>query len=400
MKRIGLLIERHWHYGRRLCEGIAAYSRECGDLALEFPEWDALGDTKALRQYDGFIARIWSPEMAAQLKAARRPVVDVYGGEPSDDFVLVDQNARLISQLAVRHFIEHHFTQFAFCGYAFQRYSALRRESFVHALELNHFRCSVFEDKSFSADKFGQKVIGKGNYDAGIRSKRLERWLRMLKKPVAIFCAHDLVALELVRVCRELGINVPREVAVLGVDNDPLLCDFTNPTISSVDPNPFEIGHQAAWTLVHWIDNPKRKPKDVRPAPAGLVERMSTQAFPFPEPWMTDALVYIRRNIARNINASEVIAFLKLSHTTVEKAFRARLGVSVRQEIAKVRIEEAKRLLEKTALPLAEVCSLSGFSSKAYFTAAFNEATGSTPLEWRLAKKRHPQSGSAAHQNS
>ena len=105
---------------------------------------------------------------------------------------------------------------------------------------------------------------------------------------------------------------------------------------------------------------------------------------------MTDALVYIRRNIARNINASEVISFLKLSHTTVEKAFRARLGVSVRQEIAKVRIDEAKRLLEKTTLPLAEVCSLSGFSSKAYFTAAFNEATGTTPLEWRITKSRHP----------
>ena len=70
-------------------------------------------------------------------------------------------------------------------------------------------------------------------------------------------------------------------------------------------------------------------------------------------------------------------------------AFRARLGVSVRQEIAKVRIDEAKRLLEKTTLPLAEVCSLSGFSSKAYFTAAFNEATGTTPLEWRITKSRH-----------
>lgn len=389
MKRIGLLIERHWHYGRRLCEGIAAYSREYGDLALEFPDWTKLGNVKALRQYDGFIARIWSPEMASQLKAANRPVIDVYSGKTTEDFVLVDQNARLISQLAVRHFIEHHFTQFAFCGYAFQRYSTLRRESFVHALELNHFRCSVFEDESFSADKFGQKIIGKGDYDAGIRSKRLERWLKRLKKPVAIFCAHDLVALELVRACQKLGINVPHEVAVLGVDNDPLLCDFTNPTISSIDPNPFEIGYQAAHALVRWIDDPKHKPKDIKPAPAGLVERMSTQVFPFPEPWMTDALVYIRRNVARNINASEVISFLQLSHTTVEKAFRARLGVTVRQEIAKVRIDEAKRLLEKTTLPLAEVCSLSGFSSKAYFTAAFNEATGTTPLEWRIAKSRH-----------
>lgn len=386
MKRVGLLIERHWHYGRRLCEGIAAFARERGDLSLEFVEWKAGRGGKALRGFDGFIARVWSDRMAAALKATGRPVVDVYSGEPSDGFVLVDQNAMLIARLAARHFIERRFTRFAFCGYAFQRYSTLRREHFVHALGLNHFRCSVFEDRRFSPARFGHRILGVGDFSAGMRSKRLERWLAGLEKPVAVFCAHDLVALELARACGDLGICVPEEVAILGVDNDPLLCDFTNPTISSIDPNPFEIGRQAASALVRWIDDPARKPEDARPEPAGISERMSTRVYLYPEPWLTDALVYIRRNVARNINASEVIRHLKLSHTTVEKAFRARLGTSVRQEIAKVRIEEAKRLLENTTLPLADVCSLSGFSSKAYFTAAFGRATGTTPLVWRTSK--------------
>ena len=384
------MIERHWHYGRRLCEGIAAYARENGDLALDFIGWDAANDTKAIRQFDGLIARVWSDVIADRLRAAERPVIDVYSGKPGDDFVLVDQNPRLIGQLAARHFIEHHFTRFAFCGYAFQMYSTLRRKAFVHTLELNHFTCEVYEDTSFSMDKFGQRIIDGGNYDAGIKAKSLERWLRRLEKPIAVFCAHDLVALNLIKVCQASGIDVPREVAVLGVDNDPLLCDFTNPTISSIDPNPFEIGYQAAKSLVQWMGDPDRKPADMRPAPTGLVERMSTQVFPFPETWLADALAYIRRNVARNINASEVISFLKLSHTTVEKVFRNRLGVSVRQKIAQVRIEEAKRLLEKTTLPLADVCALSGFSSKAYFTAAFKTAAGTTPLEWRIAKRRRP----------
>jgi LacI family transcriptional regulator len=385
MKRIGLIIERHWHYGRRLCEGIAAYARERGDLSLEFVECEADGGVKSLRGFDGFVARIWNGKMASALKATGRPTVDVYSGERSDDFVLVDQNARLIAQLAARHFIERRFTRFAFCGYAFQRYSTLRREYFVHALELNHFRCGVFEDRNFSAGKFGQRILGRGDFSAGIRSKRLERWLAGLEKPVAVFCAHDLVALDVAKACGELGIDVPHDVAVLGVDNDPLLCDFANPTISSIDPGPFEIGRQAANALATWIDDPARKPEDIRPEPAGIVERTSTRVFLYPEPWLTDALVYIRRNVARNINASEVIGHLGLSHTTVERAFRARLGLSVRQQIAKVRIDEAKLLLEKTSIPLAEVCSRSGFSSKAYFTAAFRCATGSTPLEWRLA---------------
>jgi LacI family transcriptional regulator len=387
VKKIGLLIERHWHYGRRLCEGIAARSRESGDLSLEFLEWGEFGRAGILRKFDGFIARIWNPDMAAKLKESGRPVIDVYSGESDDDFVLVDQNPQLIGQLAAQHFIDHHFTRFAFCGYAFQRYSTLRREAFAQKLALNALQCDIFEDKSFSAEMFGRRIIDKGTYDAGIRSKDLERWLKKLEKPVAVFCAHDLVALDLVKICKELNISVPGEIAILGVDNDPLLCDFSNPTISSIDPNPFEIGYQAAKKLSRWIDRPSHKPKDVKPAPIGLTERNSTQVFPFPEPWLSDALVYIRRNISRNINASEVISMLKLSHTTVEKTFRKRLGTSIRQEIANARIEEAKRLLEETSAPLSNVATLSGFSSKSYFTAAFNQATGTTPLKWRMEKQ-------------
>ena len=382
------MIERHWHYGRSICEGVAAFARENGGLSLEFLKWEDLKDVATLRKLDGIIARVWSESMAKALRSSRRPIIDVYGSGVHDDFVLVDQNARLIGQLAARHFIEHRFTRFAFCGYACQRYSVLRREAFVRTLQLNRFDCEVFEDRTFSADKFGRKIIGKGDFDFGINRKALVRWLKRLEKPVAVFCAHDLVALDLLRICQRNGIRVPEDVAILGVDNDPLLCDFTNPTISSIDPHPFGIGYESAKALVRWIDNPKVKPKDIHPAPKEIVERASTQVFPFPEPWLTDALVYIRRNVARNINASEVIAFLRLSHTTVEKAFRARLGVSVRQEIARVRIDEAKRLLEKTQLPLSEVCALSGFSSKAYFTAAFNASTGTTPLVWRTAHQR------------
>lgn len=387
MVRIGLVIERHWHYGRCLCEGIAAYSRERGNLSLEFLDWDSLSECRALRRYDGFIARVWNETMADALRKSGRPVVDVYGSDVRKDFVLVDQNARQIGQLAARHFIEHRFTRFAFCGYACQRYSVLRREAFVRALQLNRFDCSVFEDRTISADAFGQRIIGKGEYDAGLDERALSRWLKGLPKPVAVFCAHDLVALNLLRLCTRKGIAVPREVAILGVDDDALLCDFANPTISSIDPNPHAIGYAAAETLAKWIDDPKRKPKDVRPAPAGLVERATTQVFPSTTPWLSDALVYIRQNVARNINATELFGYLKLSHTTVERTFKAELGCSVRQEIANVRIEEAKRLLEKSALPLSEVCSRSGFSSKAYFTAAFNAATGKTPLQWRLSAR-------------
>ena len=386
MKRIGLIIERHWHYGRRLCEGVAAYSRETGSLALEFPAWDALDSPRDLRRrYDGFIARVWDNPIATALRKARRPTIDVYGGAPNRAFVLVDQNARKIAQLAARHFLEHRFTRFAFCGYANQRFSVLLRKAFVHALKLNRFDCAVFEDRDFSSEQFADKIVGHEDFTFRLSPHELLAWVRSLEKPVAVFCAHDLVALDLVQTCRKAGIAVPGDVAVLGVDNDPLVCDFANPTISSVDPDPFAIGYAAARTLDDWLDDPAKRPSDVLLAPEGLVERASTQVYPTNVPWLSDALVWIRRNAARGVNASDLFAYLKRSHTLVERVFRKELGTSVRKEISSVRIEEAKRLLETSSLSLAEVGERAGFASAAYFTSTFRLATGRTPGEWRNA---------------
>ena len=388
MKRIGLIIERHWHYGRRLCEGIAEYARTQSDWTLDFPEWSELRDRAALSRFDGFIARIWNRTMFRALRRSDRPVVDVYGCIPSGEFVTADQDARRIGQLAARHFIEHRFKNFAFCGYAGQSFSTARRESFVRALKLNGFDCRVFESKVNSSERFGRKLIARGNFDFGFDKRSLSQWLKRLEKPVAVFCAHDLLAWNVLKRCQATGIAVPGEVSILGVDNDALLCGFTNPPLSSIDQNPFGIGYTAAEALDEWFRNPKRKPKNRRVAPTELVERASTQVFPITPAWLSDALVFIRRNINRNLNANEVFRHLGLSHTIVEKTFREKIGASVRETIAATRIEEAKRLLEKTSLSLAEICTLSGFSSKPYFTTAFNAATGMTPLQWRTAHAR------------
>ena len=117
--------------------------------------------------------------------------------------------------------------------------------------------------------------------------------------------------------------------------------------------------------------------------PSGVVARASTETFPVDPPWISDALVFIRRNARKGINASDVFAALGKSHTAVTKAFRKALGTSVVEEIAKTRLDEACRLLRETDLDMAHVAALSGYASASYFMQAFKADKGMSPGAWR-----------------
>lgn len=383
MKRIGIFVERHWHYGRSICEGAAAFASARDDWDFDFPDWDALDSPAALRKYDGFIVRVFSADMADALARTGRPVVDVFGGGFRREFAIADQNSDAIGRLAARHFIEHRFTRFAFVGYAFHHYSIRRRDAYADELRRNgHTVCARFEDRTTSSRALGQNVLKLGHFDFRMNRRALANWVRRLAKPCAVFCSHDIVAWNLARICGEADVRVPEDVAILGVGDDPLLCKFTTPSISSIDSDAFGIGQAAARSLAAFFDRPGERPPDCFPAPLGVSERESTRIYPLTPTWLSDALVFIRRGIGRNLTAADVFAHLGLSHTTVERAFRARIGHSVQREIALVRIETAKHLLARSGLPLAEIGRRAGFASKSYFTTRFKSATGVTPGEW------------------
>ena len=130
MKTIGIMIERQRMYGRRLCEGIIRFARRRTDWSLRIVDFADLRHPSRLSGYDGFIARVMDDEAEAALRATGRPVVDVFFERPRAGFGAADQNARLVGQMAARHFIEHRFTRFAFCDYNGSSYSDRRRDTF------------------------------------------------------------------------------------------------------------------------------------------------------------------------------------------------------------------------------------------------------------------------------
>ena len=391
MRKIGILIERQRGYGRQLCEGIVRFAQTRSNWSLSMLEWADVSRASNLRGFDGFIARILNDRIASVFQQTRKPVVDVYVSRERPEFSSSDQQARSIGQMAARHFIEHRFTRFAFFGYEGKRYSNLRRDAFVQCLELNHYGCDIYPTPRSALRAFDEVVLQRERYLVGAERKSIVRWLSTLKKPIAVFCSHDLRAYQLCAICRDEGIRVPSDVAILGVDNDSLICNFTDPTISSIDPNAEGLGFAAAEELDRLLNG--NAPQAIRLPPSRLVERGSTKAYPIDPPWLSDALVFIKGNIVRRLTAADVYRHVGKSHTQVNRAFHDVLQTTVSREIAATRIAEAKRLLSASLLPLSDVARQSGFASMEYFTNSFSSAVGQSPATYRAgeAQRRHSQ---------
>ncbi len=381
MRRIGIYVERHRAWGRQICEGVCAFAQTRGDWSLTMLEREDFASSARLSAFDGFIARIPNATVAQALAHTRRPVADLTCEAASEGRFIraVWQDNAAVGKLAAQHFIEHRFTRFAFCGYANRRFSNERRDAFAHSLRLNRFEAIAYECPPSATRAYDTATDQHERLSAAPDARQLVRWLQSLPKPIAIFCANDLRGQQVIFACAEAGISVPAEVAVLGLDNDTLVCNFVTPTLSSIDPDAAALGLSAAQALALGLDG-RLAPLRQRPVqPRELVTRASTETFPVDPPWLSDALVFIRRNINQRLSAADVYAASRRSHTCVDAAFRKHLGTTVQAEIRRVALDEARRLLATTRLSVADISRRTGFASPQYFCNVFTAAFGQPP---------------------
>ena len=383
--RIGVLVELTRAFGRELCEGITSYAQEHDGLTPVFIDMKALARPTLLSGFDGFIARVMNDTIARRLAASGKPVVDVYYEKPRAGFAVIKTNHTRLGSLAAEHFIERKFSNFGFCGFSGGRFSEYSRQAFCRALSSRGHSCYCYEPSPSTRYEFDPSVLINERLNRAPDEKALARWLNKAHKPIAVFCPNDLRAWQLLQVCRDCGVDVPHEVAILGLDNDVLVCGFSKPMISSIDPNTPEIGRMAMHTVVEMIGNPALAKRQIvrQVLPSGIVERTSTEVYPVDPPWLSDALVYIRKHISNRLSASEVYAHLGHSHTTVDTAFRNALGTTVQKTIAATRIEAARHLLRTSVLSIAQVAEKCGFASQEYFSRSFTKAEGMPPEAWR-----------------
>ena len=376
--KIGLLFNRSRAYGRGFCEGVASYTEVRRDWRLEMVEEGRLG------RLDGLIAHVMDDSRAEQFSRLGIPVVADFYRTPRRGFAQALPDNAAIGRIAAEHFLERGFANYAFCGYDGIVFSDGRRAGFAAALAERGYEFASYRTPAKVMDGFNERVILREELAPRASDARgLAAWLRSLAKPCALFCCHDLRALQALSAVGDAGLRVPEDVAILGVDNDMLVCNFTHPRLSSIDNAAFEVGRAAARLMDDVLAG--RSPRDacVKVAPGGVVPRASTEVFTYSSAVVNEALAFMRGHLSDNLTASDVFAHVGQSHTAVERAFNAALGVSVQTQLGRLRIAEAKRLLASTSLPLADVARRSGFSSPRYFAQAFRAAEGRSPSAFR-----------------
>ncbi len=381
------MAERSSAYGRSFIGGVADVAERHPDWVLSLME-PAPVTPKEAKAFDAWICRIADTASAAALAASGRPVVDCLCVVPDPGFATVRTDADAIGRMAAEHLLAHHFANFAFCGYRSVAFSDRRRNSFAQCLEAQGFRPAIYRPPLRKRNRFGRDFLLGNRLESPPDADDLADWLLRLPKPIGVFCCDDLRASQVRSICRELSLDVPGDIAMLGVDDDPIYCMFTSPRLSSIDPDAAMIGRTAADTLAVLLDAPAgtSPPNRIVP-PKGIVARASTDTMPGTPGWITEAYRFIKTNVSEGISASDVFVHVGFSRTLVERRFRELFGQTVQTVIAESRIAEACRLLEATALPVKEIASRSGFASLEYFSRAFAAAKGIPATTWRTMNR-------------
>jgi LacI family transcriptional regulator len=378
MKRpsVVIMVETATIYGRRILQGITRYQRSHEPWSV-FLEQHELGAAPPawLKTWSGagLITRVMNPEFAGWLHQSRLAVVDLNDRLEPLGFPRLNSDDRQIGRLAAEHLLDRGFRDFAYCGFEGELWSRRRAEGFRERLEPQGFSCETFESpwdgpQSTTWDR---------------QQELLTHWLATLNRPTGIMACNDMRGQHVLDACTRLGWSVPEEAAVIGVDDDALLCELCDPPLSSVQPNAERLGYEAAALLDDLMAGRARNEPEPLVAPTGVTTRQSTDVLAIDDPQIAAAVRMIRELACRGVTVADVLKHVPQSRTLLERKFRKFLGRSPQAEIRQVQIKRAKQLLAETDLKLERIAELTGFQHPEYLSVVFKRETGITPGQFR-----------------
>jgi LacI family transcriptional regulator len=333
---------------------------------------------------DGILSFVghWD-DLAKYVTSAGVPIVEISSvrkdlGIPS---VMEDNDA--IGRLGGEHLLERNLKNFAWAPFSDDAVNEERFRGFAASVREAGFDCLRLLPFSTRRDPRLNRHL---NWT--LRRRRLIKTIRSLRHPLGIFCYNDCVAADIVDACIESGIQIPDQVAVLGVDNDPVICDCVQVPLSSVRHDLEGMAYEAAALLDRLINGEAPPEIPQRIAPKGVVTRRSTELLAVEDPTVSTALMYIQAKFCEgNLSVGDVAADCRVPRRSLERAFQREMQRTVLHEILRVRVNYAQKMLETTPLSVTDIAARSGFVNLNHFFRVFQGRTHLTPRKFRLARQ-------------
>ena len=377
--KVALFLATNEKAGRDKLQGILRYMRlhtpwnfhlienRIGEQRLgDLREWGATGVIVArMPESIGSIARTGLPTVVIDSPA-------LYADRlPHASFVTCDSDA--VGRAGAEHLLRQGFKSFAYVADAGQwDWSVSRGVAFCARIRQEGDNCAVYDG-----------LTARERSDWSFDQAHLKRWLLALPKPTALFATRDGRARQVLETCQLAGLNVPGDIAILGVDNEEILCENTAPTLSSIQPDFEAGGYQAAHLLEQLMRRTLRKPQTLCYGVKQIVVRESSRLAHAVDHRFLRGLEFIRLNACAGIGVPDIAHHMGVSRRMAELLFRKHVGHSILDEIQQTRLARLKTFLLETALPIGQISEQCGYQTEMHAKRMFKQQAGLTMRQFR-----------------
>ncbi len=379
------MMETSRTFGRSIMRGLARYGRGHGSWAYykRAPFYWGGGNGKVTADdvrrlgADGLILReqrtagLTENILATGLPAVVSPYTEPFEGVPN---IVTDDIA--IGRMAAEYLLHRGFRFFAYCGFGPMYYwSRQRAKGFTERIATEGCRTFCYE---YELPPSGMPHSWQEEQDV------LIEWLRGLPQPAGLMACNDDRSQYVLEACMMAGLEVPEQIAVIGVGNDTLVCDLVTPPLSSIALSTERAGYEAAALLDAMMSGRQVTPRSVIVRPTHVVTRRSTDVFAVQDHAVSAALRFIYERAGQEpIQVDDVLPIVALSRRTLYQRFAEILGRSVHEEIKRVRVDQLARLLVSTKLPISQIALSMGCKDIKNIARYFRQQKGMTPSEYR-----------------